>query len=363
MFSFRFVGWLTRWTLATAFFLAVMAFAAYFVFNEAVKGGGYVNVPDIVGLNITKASNELASVGLEIGTQTLVSSDRFPEYHVILQRPAGGKSVRSGRKVSLTVSAGKQFEQAPNLIGKNLNRALQDLQSNKLVAGTRARVANKAPLDVVLAQDPPPGDPILARSEIHLLLSDGPLVKALFMPDLVGKSTEEALEMLGTLGVHVTTYKVDTIHSDYDLVLAQQPPAGTRLIENASVQIDVRPLQFTKLPNVRRRVALVYTVPVVPRPQQVRIQIVDKDGIADTIWPKRGNFVNNAPPLSASGTQLNIGFDFSEEATVEISFDNKLVRSYFYRGDAPPVITEHRTRRGLFNRNPGRKPSGPSGRP
>ena len=74
MFTFRFVGWLTRWTLATVFFIAVMAFAAYFVFNELVKGGGYVNVPDIVGLNITKASNELASVGLEIGSQNLVPS-------------------------------------------------------------------------------------------------------------------------------------------------------------------------------------------------------------------------------------------------------------------------------------------------
>lgn len=344
MFTFRFVGWLTRWTLATAFFLAVMAFAAYFVFNEAVKGGGYVNVPDIVGLNITKASNELAGVGLEIGTQTLVASDRYPEYHVILQRPAEGKSVRSGRKISLTVSAGKQFEQAPNLVGKNLDRALRDLQSNKLVAGTRARIASKVPLDVVLAQDPSPGDPILARSEIHLLLSDGPLVKAQFMPDLVGKSTEEALEILAALDVRITTFKVDTIGTNRDLVLAQQPPAGTRLIENAAVQFDVRPFQFTRLPNVRRRVTLNYKVPDVPRAQRVRIEIVDKDGVRDTFFPSPDHYVNHAPPLSLPGTNFDIDFDFSEEATVDVSFDNRLVVSYYYNGDDPPIRTDHSKR-------------------
>lgn len=363
MFSFRFVGWLTRWTLATAFFLAVMAFAAYFVFNEAVKGGGYVNVPDVVGLNITKASNELASVGLELGSQNHVPSDRFPEYHVSFQRPKAGKSVRSGRKIALTVSAGKQFEQAPNLIGKNLERALTDLQSNKLVAGTRARIPSKAPLNVVLAQDPPPGDPILARSVIHLLLSDGPLVKALFMPNLLGESSEEALEKLAMLDVNATVYTVDTVGVAYDLILAQNPPAGTRLLENAAISVDVRPRLFTRLPNVRRRVELSYTVPNVPRPQRVRIEIVDKAGRSVTHWPKPINFIDNKPPLSDPGTNFKIVFDFSGEATVQIFFDKNLVRSYYYKGNDPPKMTEHSTRRGFFNRGGDRNRGGVFRRP
>ena len=53
-----------RWTFATVLFLAVMGFSAYFVFNEAVKGGVYVLVPDVTGMPITSAANILAQAGL-----------------------------------------------------------------------------------------------------------------------------------------------------------------------------------------------------------------------------------------------------------------------------------------------------------
>jgi len=70
-----------------------MVASAFLVFNEAVKGGGYVTVPSITGLPVTQAANVLAESGLELGSQSQVKSNQVPEYHVMLQRPEAQKTV------------------------------------------------------------------------------------------------------------------------------------------------------------------------------------------------------------------------------------------------------------------------------
>ena len=159
-----------------------MAFAAYFVFNEVVKGGVHVEVPDVVGLPVTQAAFVLAEEGLEMGTQKQVVNDRFPEYHVMLQRPASMKIVRSGRKVNLTISAGRQEIDAPNLLEKDLETALTELKALRLTEGALAYMPSDAAKGTVIAQDPAPSRSVAVGGEISLLVSDGPALKAILMP-------------------------------------------------------------------------------------------------------------------------------------------------------------------------------------
>ena len=44
LFCFKFFGWTVKWTFATIFFIGVMGLAGYFVFTEAVEGGGYISL-------------------------------------------------------------------------------------------------------------------------------------------------------------------------------------------------------------------------------------------------------------------------------------------------------------------------------
>ncbi len=103
---FLFVWWCVRWSLAIVLFVAVMLGAGYYVYHEALTGGKHVEVPDVTMRPVTEASYLLAEGGLELGPQTQIPDDRVPKYYVIAQRPASGKVIRVGRKVSVTVSDG-----------------------------------------------------------------------------------------------------------------------------------------------------------------------------------------------------------------------------------------------------------------
>ena len=343
LFCLNFLGWTVRWTLAATFFIAIMVVAAYFVFNEAVKGGGFEEVPDVVGLPVTRAAFVLAEVGLEVGQQRQVVSDHFPEYHVILQRPAAHKVVRSGRKINLTISAGKQIEPAPNLVGKDLRYAINLLEGTRLLAGSLARIPHRTPKNLVLAQDPAAGLDVPVGGEIHLLLSDGPRVRAKLMPELANMQIRRAIDTLGSLGLEVVIYKVDRPWAEYDVVLEQRPEAGILLHDEQVVSIDVRPLPTTRLPDAWRKVSVVYTVPDVSFRPQIRADVVGLDGARRTVFPAERLYVDGAPPRFEPGTTITIPISFLKQATLEFYADDMLDRSYYYEGDADPVITEFGT--------------------
>ena len=339
-FTFRFLGWCVRWSFAALLFLSVMGISAYFVFNQAVKSDGIVLVPDVTGLPIMAAANILSEAGLELGTQKQIMNDRVPEYHVIVQRPSANRVVRLGRKVSLSVSAGREYVNAPNLIGKNLEDALQQFEGTRLRPGSVARLANDAPADTVLAQDPEARAPISSGSEIHLLVSDGPKAKPIFMPDILGKSMEEAQLLLASLDVSVVPYKVNHTGEEYEVVLAQAPEPGTLLQKGEEVSFDVRLLPSSFLPNARRLVEVRYTVPPRSAPVLIRVELIDQQGQSTLLYPMPKHYVDGRPPRLPSGYTITIpAIAFYNEATVDFFIEGALHTSYYFVGDADPVIT------------------------
>ena len=336
-----------------------MGGAAYFVFNEAVKGGEHVIVPDLVGLPITQASFMLAENGLEMGKQKQVAHDYFPEYHVILQRPSANKVVRSGRKVNLTISQGRQLEVAPQLVGLKLDQALKALDGTRLVGGWISRMPSEEPRDTVLAQSPRSTGQLPTGSEIQLLVSDGPVSVVIYMPDLTGKPVEDALETLAVLGVDVTPYKVRRQGADYNVVLDQSPESGTRVLSDTAVSIDVRLLPLETLPNMRRKVVATYTVPRSAHNALVRADVVDQGGQRHTVFPEPKHYVAGEPPRFPGGTRIIVPVMFTEQATVEFFVDDVVDRAFFYEGDADPIVTDYSTENALeaFGPNPLTRPT------
>lgn len=330
-----------RWSVATIFFVVVMVGAGFYVFNRAVEGGASVEVPRVTGLPLAKASNILAEAGLEIGEQTHVVNDRYPPYTVLLQRPESSRVVRQGRKVDLTVSAAQQYESAPRLVGITLEAALAQLGSTRFVAGSIARMPDDAARDTVLAQDPLPGADLAPGEEVHLLVSEGPRVSSLFMPNLVGKPLDEAKKILSSMNVSAVPFKTDRTGAAYDTILSQSPEPGTVLREGQSVTYEVRLARETILPNARRRVEVAYEVPRVAPNPEIRVDVIDEDGDRTTVYPQAAHYVNGVPPRLLAGTRMTIPVTYTSEATIEFYADGRLHKTYHYLGDSEPVITNY----------------------
>ncbi len=342
VFVLSFVGWSIRWTLATFFFLAVMAGSGYYVFSQVLQGGATVKVPDVTMRPVTEASLALAEQGLETGKQTQVADERVPKYYVIAQRPAGGKVVHTGRKVYLTVSAGTDSLTPPSLAGKTLQQATDELRQSAFNLGNVARVPNAAPRDTVLGQDPDPSQRVSSAARINLLVSDGQeSSNAFIMPDLVRRTVQDAAKVIEPMGLKPKPVYVDQADQPVDVILEQRPPAGSMVQKGDVIEYTVRASGSVALPDVQRKTPeLTYVVPTSWAEREVRIDTIDRGGARGTIFPLERHFVDGLPPRFASGSTVMIPpISFIDKVTIEIYLDGQLSKSYYFEGDNPPVIT------------------------
>ncbi|MEA3364662.1 MAG: PASTA domain-containing protein, partial [Candidatus Hydrogenedentes bacterium] len=326
-FIFRFLGWSVRWTLATLFFLLVMAAAGLYVFYTAVEGGEYVTVPNITQMSVTQASFELGKIGLEMGKQTPMFSDQVPAYHVISQRPEAGAVVRAGRKVFPTVSQGAEIQNTPSLLGKSLGEVGNALQRG-VQLGNKAWIHHSAARGQIVGQDPPPGQSLKAGQEVHLLLSKGPTRSIFTMPDIVGMPIDDALALLSPMEVRVVANRVDNPNARLDRVLAQTPAPGTMLQKGDLVTYDVRASAQLSLPNSRRKVNVAFKVPGSWFPREVRIDVIDRNGARQTVYPTEAHYRAGERPKFQPGSIIRQTLSFYEEMTVEIFVDGERARTY-----------------------------------
>lgn len=336
-----FVGWSLRWSLATVFFVAVMIGAGYYVFNETLQGSAYVQVPNLTMRPITEASFQLAELGLEM-EQKHVADEHVPKYYVIAQRPSAGKVVRTGRKVTLTISAGMESLSPPDLAGKTIERAEEEIKRMGFALGNVARLPHRAPRDTVLAQDPAPGRLVASNSRINLLLSEGRATPPIIMPDLMGKPVQSVLRVLGPLGIKPIPNPVDRPDAPMDVVLEQEPAPGALIHQGDRIVYTVRASGAVALPNAQRKVKVSYTVPPSWFEREVRIDVIDRNGIRATVFPLEHHYVEGMPPKFGSGYTIMLPpLSFIDKMTVEVYLDGQLAQSYAYEGDADPVITQY----------------------
>jgi len=262
---------------------------------------------------------------------------------VIAQRPAAGKVVRTGRKVYPTVSSGTQMVPVPSFLRRTLKDACEEMDQGPFRLGSVARIPHAAPRDTIIAQDPAPPMTIRTGGSVSFLVSDSPTELTFLMPDLRGKPVEDVLRVLSPMGVLPVPKREDSPDAAFDVVLEQQPAPGTLIHEGATVFYHVRASGGIALPDARRLVEVTYTVPHSLRPQEVRVDTVDRNGVRQTVFPQASDYVDGAPPRLVSGQSITIPVWFVGEMTVEVFLDQEKARSYYYKGDSEPVVTSQGT--------------------
>ena len=123
----------------------------------------YVTVPKLMGLNEIRAEAVLKAAGLAVGEVTYVSSDT-PSGVVIAQSHEAYSSLPEGSAISLTVSAGRKYNEKimPDLYGLSIDEAKERLAEVGLVCGNIYAVSTGASSGTVVAQSIIAGAPIEA---------------------------------------------------------------------------------------------------------------------------------------------------------------------------------------------------------
>ena len=181
--------------------LFVIVIAIVFLFNSIimpwyVKHSDLVKVPGVIGLNYLEAKRIIEDSGLEVKQETRFDESR-PIGEIIDQNPPAEQFVKDGRRIYLVVCGGEQLIEIPKLVGRTIRDATFTLEQRNLKVGEVVKkFSNEYNDDVVITQIVQPGSLVKRNTKIDLIVSNGPRLGDIVIPDLIGKNLIEAKKIL-----------------------------------------------------------------------------------------------------------------------------------------------------------------------
>jgi serine/threonine-protein kinase len=192
-----------------------------------------VDVPDVKGQQWPQAQQNLLKAGLQ---PVEISVPGKTKGQVSATDPPAGKSVPKGTKVRVNVMSGPATAQVPNVFGLSINAASDKLHA----AGFNPNpisVDSDAPQGQVISQNPAPGTPRPKGSTVDLRVSNGPPLTE--VPDVVGYTSQQAVQTLESAGFKVAQQPVSTTADQENIVQDQNPAGGSQATKGTTVTIEI----------------------------------------------------------------------------------------------------------------------------
>jgi beta-lactam-binding protein with PASTA domain len=217
------------------------------------SGAKPVVVPQVVGQTQGSAVDALTAAGLRPVLHNVGSAK--PAGNVVAQKPAAGKEVDKGSKVTLNVSTGTPSTTTttttttsttattttaasatvPRVTGLAAALALRSLNARRLFA-TIVFQQSTQPAGRVLKQSPLAGGTARPGSRVRIAVSTGPNPQpATNVPSVVGEDQAAAATTLGDAGFRVIVLNQPTSDESKDGLVIQQAPIGGSSIPGGSL--------------------------------------------------------------------------------------------------------------------------------
>lgn len=191
-------------TILAAFIIAVAIFGimAFNQFRE-IFDVKVVNVPDVVGKQVEEAIREIDDVGLVADATERRFSKTVAEGNVISQNYESGEELKEGFTVKLVVSNGPQQYTVPNTVHQTYAQAEVMIENEHFEVGQVEQKFDDLPSGTVIEQTPKGGVQAGEGTSINLVISQGPEIKTVLVPNVANKTLAEAENELNRLGLQI----------------------------------------------------------------------------------------------------------------------------------------------------------------
>lgn len=219
-------------------FLAVAGVATYLTIVILVPGEN-IPVPEVVGKQLEEAVFILSKNKLSARVVGKRFSTEIPEDVVISQIPPPGTKVRKDRTVELVISGGAKLVMVPSVVGMKVREAKLHLSQLGIEIINISHIYSRFPQNEVIAQEPPADSEARREEGVNLLVSDGPRVLKLMMPDLRGKKVEQVADFIKEIPLNISMIKEQVSSEKEGTVISQSPPPGSMVSENTGIELIV----------------------------------------------------------------------------------------------------------------------------
>jgi serine/threonine-protein kinase len=203
--------------------------------------GQEVIVPEIEGMTIQEADEELKKVKLAMEVIDRQNHDEIEADHIISQQPAAGQKVKEGRNIEVILSLGSELISVPGLVGATISEAEILLRNAGFSKGVLEGIFDERFAEgLVISQDPTAGSKAAEGEKINIMYSKGKKPERVSMPALIGLSLNQAKNLLAENNLEIgTNSKQESTEYFEGQIIDQDTKAGVLVDEKTVVNLVI----------------------------------------------------------------------------------------------------------------------------
>ena len=223
-----------RWVVpvGVVVLLGLIVGVATWVLNDAL----YLNLPSVAGQSQSAAAQTLRADGLTVAVSQRFSPN-VPAGQAIGTEPGSGSRVRKDSSVVLDVSRGPDRPPVPEVAGKSLAQAEQQIVAAGLAVGKVSRQPSSVAQGDVISTDPAAGTKEQPNTLVDLAVSTG--VPPAALPNVVGEPVAQAMADLRAAGFATQVDPNDVTSGVPAGAVVSQSPDGSTAAAGSTVTLTV----------------------------------------------------------------------------------------------------------------------------
>lgn len=294
-------------------------------------GSDNVAVPDLLGMTVEEAKEKVKQDKLEIVVVGEEENEQYSPGTICRQDPIENTIVKKKSKIEVTIA--KEIDQnntlvtVPSVTGMDAVEAQELLRDNNLNVTIKREYHNEVEKGKVISQNPMQGEQVAIDTTVTLVISNGPEIVTVKMPNLLSMTVAEAKLSLSnnqlTLG-EVTERPSDTVEAG--LIIEQSVPPNRDVEVDTAINVVVSKgkEQVTTEPEIttpsHTENTIMYTIqaPLNMDKDQyhVLVTLIDQSSVQRTVFDAT---------VSKNDFPFQIKLTGSGIATAETYFDAQLV--------------------------------------
>jgi serine/threonine-protein kinase len=233
--------------LIGAIVLLILGGGAYLLAQNLLgdEPAAKVPVPNVVGRPFDEASAILTDKGLKVADPPLeqvVNDPTVKPGTVLKQDPVATTPVETGATVTLTIAKAPRTFTVPDLTDKTVDEASALLADQSLTLGNTTEQSSDS-IDVghIISQDPSANDQVTKDTPVDVVVSTGPEITDVSVPDVTCLSFGQAKSQLTAAGLQINsdgTAPINPLCSNPNKVAAQDPAAGDTVPSGTVVNVS-----------------------------------------------------------------------------------------------------------------------------
>ena len=261
--------------------IAVLIFcygAGYFVKSVLDPYGDQkdskLSTPYLIGLYYSQVIADPTYADFNIVEGEYVYNESVDAGKIIEQSPEGSRKIEKGGTITVNISRGAKTFQLPEYTGQEARQVKIELERLGVICveGT-PEFNDEVPNGYVLRTEPAAGTELTAGDTVTLTVSKGPEIILVEMPNLMGRSENEALTLLEAAGLNWDPIVYEEYEGTPGQVIYQSVEALTQVEKGATVAFTV---SIEPPPPVEKVVE--YTIPIIESGLPVEVWVM-LDGV------------------------------------------------------------------------------------